>query len=192
MTSALLGQVQVARFAAAEHQHPHVELASRLQIARVGDDLRYRPEPRRGGQVDVWRHQNRNGAQPRQRGDRDERAGAGLHQHADVRTLSHADLDQAADDVVDAAVHRFVGVDAAVEQQALALGYVAGLLGHDAAKRDPGVVVDLAESREPGQGAIRLDGERPRGLVGGHDCVGGGSRQAERQLRCSGGGVRHP
>ena len=127
MTSACVGQVQVARFAAAEHQHPHVELAGRLQVARVGDDLRHRSEPRRGGQVDVGRHQDRDGAKPRQRGDRDERAGPGLHQHADVRALPHADLDEAADDVVDAAIHRFVGVDAAVEQQALAL----------AARREP-------------------------------------------------------
>ena len=76
-----------------------------------------------------------------------------------MRALSHADIDEAADHVVDPAVHRFVGVDAAVEQQALALGDVAGLLGHDAAERDPGVVVDLAEAREPRQRAVRLDGE---------------------------------
>ena len=77
-------------------------------------------EPRRGRQVDVGRHQHRNGAKPGQRRDRDQRAGPGLHQHADVRALPHADLDQAADHVVDAAVDRLVGVDAAVEQQALA------------------------------------------------------------------------
>jgi hypothetical protein len=35
--------------------------------------------------------------------------------------LAHAHLDEAADDVVDPAVHRLVGVDAAVEQQALPL-----------------------------------------------------------------------
>ena len=124
-------------------------VAGGLEVARVGDDLRHPAEPGRGGQVGVGRHQHRHRAEARQRGDRDERAGPGLHQHADVGALPHADLDQAAHHIVDAAVDGLVGVHAAVEQQALPVGYVARLLGHDAAQRDPGVVVDLAEARQP-------------------------------------------
>ena len=80
--------------------------------------------PRRGrlDQVGVGRHQHRDRTEARQRGDGDQRAGPGLHQHADVRTLAHADVDEAADDVVDAAVDRLVGVHAAVEQQELTVG----------------------------------------------------------------------
>ena len=48
------------------------------------------------------------------------------------------------------------------------------------------------EAGQPRQGAERLDGQRPRGLVGGDERVGGGSGQAERHLGRGGGGVRHP
>ena len=192
MTSASSGRSQVARLTAAEHQHAHVELARRLEVARVGDDVRYRAQPGRGHQVGVGWHQHRDRAEARERGDRDQRAGPGLHQHADVRALPHADLDQAADDVVDAAVHRLVGVHAAVEQQGLPVGQVAGLLGHEPAERDPGVVVDLAEPGKPGQGAIGLDNQRARRLVGGDERVGGRAGQAEDHLGGGGGAVGHP
>ena len=42
----VVGQVQVAGLAAAEHQHPHGQPARGVQIARVGDDLRHPAEPR--------------------------------------------------------------------------------------------------------------------------------------------------
>ena len=115
----VFGQVQVARLTAAEHQHPHVELPGGLEVARIGDDLRHRAQSGGGGQIAVGRHQHRHRAEARERGDRDERAGPGLHQHADVGALPHADLDQAAHHVVDAAVDRLVGVHPAVEQQRL-------------------------------------------------------------------------
>ena len=73
------------------------------------------------GQIGVGPHQHRDGTEPGQRGDGDQRAGPGLHQHADPVALPHPDLDQAAHDVVDAPVHRLVGVHAPVEQQELAL-----------------------------------------------------------------------
>ena len=151
------------------------------------------PPSRDGGrQVGVGRHQHRHRAEARQRGDRDERAGPGLHQHPDVGALPHADLDQAADHIVDAAIDRLEGVDSPVEQQALPIGHVAGLLGHDAAERDPGVVVDLAEARQPGQRAIGLDGQRPGGLVGRDERVGRRPGQAEHHLGRGRGAVRDP
>ena len=141
------------------------------------------PEPDRRRQVDVGRHQHGDGAQPGQRGDRDQRAGPGLHQHADPVALAHPDLDQAAHDVVDAAVDRLVGVHAAVEQQEFALGRVVRLLVDDAAQRDSGVVVDLAEPGQPRQRAGRLDGQRAHRLVGGDHRVGRAASQCQRQPR---------
>ena len=180
--------MQVARFAAAEHQHPHVEPASRLQIARVGDDLRHRAEPRRGGQVDVGRHQNRDRAEPRQRGDSDERAGPGLHQHADVRALPHADLDQAADDVVDPAVHRLVGVDPAVEQQALPWGTSRAC--SDMMRPSEIRVWSLIWPRRASLGSVRYVSMASvrADLLAATMRVGGGPRQAERHLGRGGGG----
>ena len=192
MTSASLGQVQVAGLAAAEHQHPQRQLPRRLEIAGVGDDVGNPAEPRGLGQVGVGGHQHGDRAEPRQRRDRDQRAGPGLHQDADVRALAHADLDEPADDVVDAAVHRLVGVHAAVEQQELAVGRRRGLLGHDPAERDAGVVVDLAEPGQPRQGAGGLDGQRARRLVGGDERVGRRAGQAERHLGGGGRAVRDP
>ena len=93
-----------------------------------------------------------------------------------MRALAHPDLDQAAHDVVDAAVHCLVGVHAAVEQEGLAVGRVAGLLGHDAAERDPGVVVDLTEPGQPRQGAGGLDRQGARRLVGRDEGVGRAER----------------
>ena len=184
--------MQVARLATAEHQDAHVELAGRLEVARVGDDVGDRTEPGGGHQVGVGWHQHGHRAQARECGDRDERAGPRLHQHTDVRALPHADLDQAADDVVDAAIHRLVGVDATVEQQGLAVGEIAGLLGHEPAQRDPGVVVDLAQPGKPGQGADGLDHHGARGLVGGDDRVGRRPGQVEDHFGGGGDAVGHP
>ena len=95
---------------------------------------RHPAEPGGGRQVGVGRHQHGDRAEPGQRGDGDQRAGPGLHQHPDVGALPHADLDEPAHHVVDAAVDGLVGVHPAVEQQALARRGARGLLGHDAAR----------------------------------------------------------
>ena len=160
MTSPSSGSVEVAGLAAAEHQHLHRQLARGLEVGGVGDDLGDAAEPDRPREVGVGRHQDGDRAEPRQRGDGDQRAGPGLHQHTDAVALAHTDLDQAAHDVVDAAVDRLVGVHAAVEQQELAVGCVVGLLVDDAAQRDAGVVVDLAEPGQPRQRAGGLHGQR--------------------------------
>ena len=130
-------------------------------------------EPGRLGKVGVGGHQHRDRAEPGQRRDRDQRAGPRLHQHADMRALADTDVDEAADDVVDAAVDGLVGVHAPVEQQEFAVGRAAGLLGHDPAERDPGVVVDLPSRASLRQRADRLDGQRARRLVGRDEGVGG-------------------
>ena len=188
----VVGQMQFARLAAAEHQHPHRQLAGRLEVARVGDDLGHRAEPRRGRKVGVGRHQHGHRAEPGQRRDRHQRAGPRLHQHTDMGALPNTDLDQAAHDVVDAAVDRLVGVDAPVEQQAFAVRRAAGLLGHDPAERDPGVVVDLPEPGQPRQRADRLDGQRPRRLVGRDHGVGCRPGQGEGHLAGRGRAVCQP
>ena len=119
MTSASLGQVQVAVLSAAEDQHPQWELAGGFEIAGVGDDVGHPAEHRGLGQVGIGGHQHGDCAEPRERGDGDERTGPGLHQDPDVRALADPDLDEPADDVVDASVDRLVGVHAAVEEQEL-------------------------------------------------------------------------
>jgi hypothetical protein len=183
--------MEVTCLAAAEHQHPHGQFSGGFEIARIGDNLRRRTQPRRGRQIGVRRHQHRHRAQPRQRGYRHQRAGSSLHQHTDVGALAHADLDQAADDIVDATIHCLVGVDTAVEQQAFAFWRAAGLLGHDPAERDAGVIVDLSEPGQPGQRAHGLDGQRAGRLVGRGDGVGRGPGHAERHFRRRGGPVGH-
>ena len=92
--------------------------------------------------------------------------------HADVVALAHPDVDEAAHHVVDAAVDGLVGVHAPVEEQELAVGRTAGLLGDDAAERDPGVVVDLAEPGSRGSVRSGLDGQCAHRLVGRDHRVG--------------------
>ena len=179
-------QMQVARLATTEHQHPHRQPAGRLEVARVGDDLRHGAESHNGREVGVGRHQHRHRTKARQRRDRHQRTGPRLHQHADMCALPHADLDQAAHHIVDATIDRFIGMHAAVEQQAFASRRTAGLLGHDPAERDPGVVVDLPQAGQPGQRADRLDGQCPRRLVGRDHRVGRrpGQREGHLSGRC--------
>ena len=52
--------------------------------------------------VAVGAHQHGDGAEPAERRDDGQRARARLHQDADVLALADADLEQPADDVVDA------------------------------------------------------------------------------------------
>ena len=158
----------------------------------VGDDLRYPAKPDGGRQVNVGRHQDRHRSQARQCGDRDERAGPGLHEHPDVGALPHTDVDQAADHVVDPSIDGLEGVHSSVEQQALAIGQIAGLLGHDAAERHPGVVIDLSQARQPRQGAIGLDSQCAGGLVGRHQRVGRRPGHGERHRGRGRGAVRYP
>ena len=136
--------MKVAGFTATEDEDLFGQLARRLEIGGVGDDLGHSPEPDLGSQVGVRLQQNRDGAQPRQRGDGDQRARPGLHQHADVFTLAHTDRDQAAHHIVDTTVHRLVGVNATVEEQEFTVRRVVRLFTDNAAQRDSGVVVDLA------------------------------------------------
>ena len=178
MTSASPRQVQIAR--SRRRRAPAPGTGSRRAASRLLGSVMISvtpPEPDRRGQVGVGRHQHRHRAQPRQRGDGDQRTGPGLHQHTDAIALAHADLDQAAHDVVDAAVDRLVGVHAPVEQQELAVRGIARLLVDDAAQRDPGVVVDLPEPGQPRQRAGGLHGQRARRFVGGDDRVGRAARQ---------------
>ncbi len=192
----VLGQVQVPRLAAAEHQHLPQQLPVRLQhrveVGGVGEDLGHSPEPHRGGQVGVGPHHHRDGAQAGQRGDGHQRAGPGLHQHADPVALAHPDLDEAADDVVDAPVHRLVGMHPPVEQQEFALRGVVRLLLDDAAQRDPGVVVDLPQPDQSWQRAGRFDGQGAHGFVGRDDGVGRAADHAQRRLGGLPDAVREP
>ena len=188
----VIRQVQIAGLTATQDQDLSGQLPGGLEVGGVGDDLGHSPEPDRRGQVDVGLHQHRDGAQPRQRGDGHQRAGPGLHQHADAVALAHPDLDQAAHDVVDAPVDRLVGVHASVEQQEFALRRVVRLLVDDAAQRDPGVVVDLAQSGQTRQRSDGLDGERAHGLVGCDDRVGRTAGQCQRRLGYLAQAVRQP
>ena len=135
-----------ARVTATENKNLLGQLPRCLEVGRVGDDLTDSPEPDRGSQVGVGLQQDRDGSQPRQRGDGHQRAWPGFHQHADMFALTHPDLDEAAHDVVDAPVDRLVGVHTSVEEQEFALRRIVGLFADDPAQRDPGVVVDLAQS----------------------------------------------
>ena len=158
----------------------------------IGDHLGDAAEAGRLGEIGVRRHQHRDGAEPGQGGDRDERRGPGVHQHPDPHTLAHADVNQAAHHVVDAAVDPLVGVHPPVEEQELAIGSPVGLLIDDAAQRDSGVIVDLAEPGEAGQGAGGLDGQRPHRLVGVDHRVGGTPHQRGRQPGRLGDAVHDP
>ena len=60
----VIGQVKVAGFTATEDQDLFGQLARRLEIGGVGDDLRHSPEPDLGSQVGVGLQQHRDGAQP--------------------------------------------------------------------------------------------------------------------------------
>ena len=176
-------QVQVARSpAATQHQHLRLQLSRGLEVGGVGHDLRHSPEPDRLGQVGVGQHHYRDRAQPGQRGDRNQRAGPRLHQHAHAVALAHTDFDQAANHVVDAAVDGLVGVHAAVEQQEFALRGVVGLLLDDAAQRYAGVVVDLPEAGQPRQRSGGLHCQRAHRFVGGDDRVDGTAGQRDRRL----------
>ena len=138
--------MQIPGLATAEHQNLSGQLPRGLEIGRVGDDLAHSPEPDRSGQVDVGLQQHSDGAQPGQRCDGHQRARPGFHQHANVFALTHPDRDQAAHHIVDTPVHRFVGVNASIEEQEFAVGSIVSLFADDPAERDPGVVVDLAQS----------------------------------------------
>ena len=140
------------------------------------------PEPDRRGQIGVRPHHHGNRAQPGQRGDRHQRTGSGLHQHAHPVALAHPDLDQATNDVVDAPVHGLVGVHAPVEQQEFALRGVVCLFVDDAAQRDPGVIVDLSQPGQPRQRPGRLHGQGPHRFVGRDDRVGRAASQRHRRL----------
>ena len=191
-------EVQIPGLATAEHQDARFQFPGRGQIAGIGDDLGHPTQACRRREVGIRRHQHRDSAQPRQRGDGDQRAGPGFHQHADARTLTHSHLDEAAHHVVDATVHRLVGVHPSVEEQRLTLRGLVRLLTHDAPQRNPGVVVDLSQAGQPRQRAGGLHRERARGLVRRDERVGRRPGQAERHLGGRGPAVgqagrqRHP
>ena len=96
-------------------------LARDFEVGGVGQDLVHSPEPDRRGQIGIRSYHHRNRTEPGQRGNGNQRAGPRLHQHTHPVALPHPDLDQAANDVVDAAVDSLVGVHAPVEQEELAL-----------------------------------------------------------------------
>ena len=104
------------------------------------------------------RSSTRDGAEPVERGDDDERARPRRHQHADVLALAHADVQQAGDDVVDARPCRPVRVRAVLEQEEDAVAVAAGLLVEQQRERDLRAALDLAEAGEAGQRR-----RRPRG-----------------------------
>lgn len=153
------GHVQTARVATAQHQHPMPG------GGRTGQVLRIRDQQLRTGQFDLrgqfaaGRQQHRDRAEPRERRDGRQRAGPGLHHHADPGGRAHAERDQTAHHIVDALVDRLLGVHAVVEEEQVALRGAAGLLGEQAAQRDPGVRLDHAQPGEAGQRAGGLAGE---------------------------------
>ncbi|CDP89513.1 hypothetical protein BN975_05369 [Mycolicibacterium farcinogenes] len=180
--------MQITALATAENQHPGVQFTGHGEVARVGDDLGHAAEPGRLGQI-RFGQQHGHRTQPGQRRDRDQRAGPGVHQDPDPGTLAHPDVDQAAHHVVDPPIHRLVGVDPAVEQQRLTVGRAAGLLTHDAAERDAGVIVDLTQPGQARQGPRRLDDQSPGVLVRRDQRIGGRTGHPERHLGGRGGSV---
>ena len=120
--------MQIPGLTAAEDKDLPGQLSRGLEVGRVGDDLGHSPEADGCGEVDVGLQQDRDRAQPRHRGDGDQRARPGFHQHSDVFALAHPDLDEAAHDVVDAPVHRLIGMNAPVEQQEFAVRRLAELV----------------------------------------------------------------
>ena len=182
----------MAILAAAQHQRLDRKPTGRRKVGRVGDDLGHPADP--GGllEVGVRGHQDRDRAQSGQRRDGDQRTGAGIHQHPDPAALPHPDLDQTAHHIVDAPVDRLVGVHPTVEQQELTLRCRLGLLGDDPPQRDSGVVVDLAEADQTGQGARGFDGQCPHREVGGDDSLRRTLGQGGRQLRSLGDADHQP
>ena len=188
----MVGQIQCAGVATAEHQGLHRQPARRRQIGRVGDDLGDSAESGGLGEVSVRRHQHRHTAQPGQRRNGHHRAGAGVHQDPDPGALPHTDLNEPAHHIVDTAIDGLIGVDASVEQQELAVGYRLRLLRNDAPQRDSGVVIDLTEPNQTWQGARGLDGEGADGLVGADHGIGRSAGDRHGQLGCLGDTVHHP
>ena len=184
--------LQRSAVAAAEDQGLQPHFARRRQVRGVGDHVGDPAQPDRGGEVGVRRYQHRHGAESRERGDRDEGTGSGVHQHADPGALPHAHLDQAAHHVVDALIDCPVGVDASFEEQEFTVRRGVGLLGDDAAQRDSGVIVDLAEADQARQCAHGLHRQRADRLVGTVDGLGGAAGQRHREFGCFGDPVHDP
>ena len=114
------------------------------RLVGIGDDLGYSAEPDRRGQVDVGLQQDGDGAQSRQRGDSHQGAWPGFHQDADVLALGeprprsgHARRCRCAG----SPLRRYARV-----RRRFLFGASSGLFVDDPAQRDPGVVVDLAQS----------------------------------------------
>ena len=76
--------------------------------------------------------------------------------------LADPEREQAADDVVDPALDRLVGVGAILEEEEVGLGRAPRLLVEQQAERDPGAGLEPAQAREPRELAGDLLGERPR------------------------------
>ena len=176
----VLRQVQGARFATTQHQDLLRLLACDFKVGGVGQDLIHPAQPDRRGQVGVRSYHHGDRTKPGQRGNGDQRAGPRLHQHTHPVALPHPDLDQAANHIVDAAVHRLVGVHAPVEQQELALRGVVCLFFDDAAQRDPGVVVELSQPGQPRQRPDRFHGQCAHRFVSADDGVGRTPSQRNR------------
>ncbi|SKZ52589.1 Uncharacterised protein [Mycobacteroides abscessus subsp. abscessus] len=143
---AVVGNRQIARLTTAEHQHVYRKILRGRKVRRVREQFGDLPQLDCHLEVGVRGQQDGDGTQPRQRGDGDQGAGTGLHQNAHPHPLPDPHLDEPLDHVVDAAIHRLVGVHPAVEQEALAMRRAPGLFGHQAAHGDSGVIVNLPQS----------------------------------------------
>ena len=105
-----------------------VQPRGEARVLGVGDHPGGAAEPRLGGRVAVRAQQHRDGAEPAQRDDQRERGRPGAHQHADRLTAPHPDVDQAADDGVDAVLGGRVRVRAAPVEEEDLVGPAGGLL----------------------------------------------------------------
>jgi hypothetical protein len=121
---------EVARLAAAaQHERVHgSQRRGRLPVLEVGDDARDAAQLGLAHQVAVGAQQHRHRADAVERRRDRQRAGAVVHQQPDVLALAHADGQQAADDVVDALLHRAVRARAVLEEEEHVARGAAGLL----------------------------------------------------------------
>ena len=159
-------RAQVARSAApTQDVDGHVlDRCRLLAVLGVGDDDRHLPELHLALEPPVGPEQHGDGTEAVQRSDDAERAGAGVHENADVRAATDADLDESTDDVVDALVGSAVGVPTTFEQEHGVVGRRPRLLLDHRAHRDPRRRLDLVDAVEAHQRADTIDGEVARRL----------------------------
>src|SRR5690606_4471848 len=134
--------VEVADVAATEDQHGKTGRDGRVEVLGIGDDLFDTTQSHGLGDVRSWRDEDGDAAEAGDRRDRRHRAGAHIHEDADVHRGTDAVVDESEDDVVDPLVHGLEGVDPVLEDEALPLRRLAADLGEQATDGDTGSRLD--------------------------------------------------